>query len=197
MKIIGLTGGTGSGKGFVASYLKKNGAYIIDADEIAHDIILKGRPAYNELVEFFGEGILDEDRNIIRKALGKIVFSDGEKLKVLNECTHKHIGLEVEKRAEEAAKMNDTYKFVVYDAPLLLDTDFKEKCDEVWVVFADAETRANRIMERDGISKSDAENRIASQKDWEFYKNAADVVIDNSKGNDDVLKDLDELLNRI
>ena len=197
MKIIGLTGGTGSGKGFVASYLKNNGAYIIDADEIAHRIILKGEAAYKEIVEFFGEGILDEEGNIIRKELGKIVFSDGEKLKVLNSCTHKYIGLTVLEEVKKAEAEPDKYKFIVYDAPLLLDTDFINSCDEVWSVFADAETRCARIMERDNITKEDAEKRISSQKPWSVYEAASDVVIDNSAGNDDVKKELDKLISRI
>jgi len=197
MKIIGLTGGTGSGKGFVASYLKSNGAYIIDADEIAHRIILKGEPAYKEIVDFFGTGILDEDGNIIRKELGKIVFSDGEKLKVLNSCTHKYIGLTVLDEVKKAEEEPDKYKFIVYDAPLLLDTDFIDSCDEVWSVFADADTRCTRIMARDGITKEEAQKRIASQKPWSVYEAASDVVIDNSAGNDDVKKELDKLISRI
>lgn len=195
MKIIGLTGGTGSGKGYVAGYLKENGAYIIDADKIAHDIILKGEPAYEEIVEFFGRDILDEEENIIRKELGKIVFSDEKKLKALNECTHKHIADRVLKEVENAKSQNEC-KAVIYDAPLLLDTDFVDKCDEVWVVFADEDTRCERIMARDSISREDAKNRIASQKPWSVYESAADVVIDNSKGTDEVKTVLSELLSR-
>ena len=168
MKIIGLTGGTGSGKGFVASYLKNNGAYIIDADEIAHRIILKGEAAYKEIVEFFGEGILDEEGNIIRKELGKIVFSDGEKLKVLNSCTHKYIGLTVLEEVKKAEAEPDKYKFIVYDAPLLLDTDFINSCDEVWSVFADAETRCARIMARDNITKETVRRETSGKRDFQI-----------------------------
>ncbi len=196
MKIVGLTGGTGSGKGFVSSYLASNGAYIIDADAIAHKIILKGEPAYNEIVDFFGKGILDEYGNIIRKELGKIVFSDGKKLAVLNECTHKYIGLEVDNEVKRANARCDKYKFIVYDAPLLLDTDFRFNCDEIWSVFADEKTRCARIMLRDNITKEEAEKRIASQKPWSVYEEAADVVIDNSHGNDDVKKQLDLLISK-
>ena len=197
MKIIGLTGGTGSGKGFVASYLKSNGAYIIDADDIAHKIILKGEPAYNEIVEFFGKGILDGEGNIIRKELGKIVFSDSEKLKVLNSCTHKYIGLTVLDEVEKAKAEPDKYGFIVYDAPLLLDTEFINNCDEVWSVFADEKTRRDRIMARDSITKEEAEKRIASQKPWSVYEAASDVVIDNSAGNDDVKKEIDKHISRV
>ena len=78
MKVIGLTGGTGSGKSVVSKSLAEAGAVIVDADQIAHEIILKGEPAYQEIIEYYGTGILDEDGNIIRKKLGEIVFNDGE-----------------------------------------------------------------------------------------------------------------------
>ena len=102
--------------------------------------------------------------------------------------------LEEVKKAEAEP---DKYKFIVYDAPLLLDTDFINSCDEVWSVFADAETRCARIMARDNITKEDAEKRISSQKPWSVYEAASDVVIDNSAGNDDVKKELDKLISRI
>ena len=85
MKVIGLTGGTGSGKSVVSAFLKQNGAYIIDADEIAHGIIAKGKPAYEEITNYFGGAILDENRNILRKKLGSIVFTNNEKLNFLNQ----------------------------------------------------------------------------------------------------------------
>ena len=87
MKIIGLTGGTGSGKGFVSERLKARKAYVIDADAVAHEIIEKGRPAYKAIVDYFGSEILDEDGNIFRRKLGHIVFSDKDKLAFLNSLT--------------------------------------------------------------------------------------------------------------
>ena len=197
MKIIGLTGGTGSGKGFVSAYLLENGAYVIDADNIAHKIILKGEPAYNEIVDYFGKGILDKEGNIIRKELGKIVFADSVKLEALNSFTHKYVGLEVLKHIRLAKAQKDKYKFIVYDAPLLIDTDFIHSCDEVWSVYADKDVRLKRIMERDGISHLEAEKRIHSQKDWESYKKLSDVILDNSKDFGHIKSQLDDLLAKI
>ena len=95
MKVIGLTGGTGSGKSVVSKSLAAAGAVVIDADKIAHEIILKGEPAYQEIVKYYGTGILDAKGNIIRRRLGEIVFHDAEKLAFLNQCTHKYICAEV------------------------------------------------------------------------------------------------------
>ena len=180
MKVIGLTGGTGSGKSVVSKSLAEAGAVIVDADKIAHEIILKGEPAYHEIIEYYGTGILDEEGNIIRKKLGEIVFNDKEKLAFLNQCTHKYITAEVKKQIAEA-KEEGTATAIIVDAPLLLEAKLETVCDLVWVVYAEPEVRAQRVMARDGITYELAKARIANQKSWEEYKAAADAVIDNSK----------------
>ena len=180
MKVIGLTGGTGSGKSVVSKSLAEVGAVIVDADKIAHEIILKDEPAYREIVEYYGTGILDAEGNIIRKKLGEIVFNDKEKLAFLNQCTHKYITAEV-KRQIAAAKEVGTAAAIIVDAPLLLEAKLEAVCDLVWVVYADPEVRAQRVMARDGISYELAKARISNQKSWEEYRSAASTVIDNSK----------------
>ena len=180
MKVIGLTGGTGSGKSVVSKSLAAAGAVIVDADKIAHDIVLKGEPAYHEIIEYYGTGILDTEGNIIRKKLGEIVFNDKEKLAFLNQCTHKYITAEVKRQIAEA-KEEGTAAAIIVDAPLLLEAKLETVCDEVWVVYADPEVRAQRVMTRDGITYELAKARIANQKSWDEYRAAASVVIDNSK----------------
>ncbi len=180
MKVIGLTGGTGSGKSVVSKSLAAAGAVIVDADKIAHEIILKGEPAYQEIIEYYGTGILDEEGNIIRKKLGEIVFNDKEKLAFLNQCTHKYITAEVKRQIAEA-KAEGTATAIIVDAPLLLEAKLETVCDLVWVVYAEPEVRAQRVMARDGITYELAKARIANQKSWDEYKAAADAVIDNSK----------------
>ncbi len=180
MKVIGLTGGTGSGKSVVSAFLKQNGAYIIDADEIAHDIIAKGKPAYEEITSYFGGAILDENRNILRKKLGSIVFTNKEKLDFLNHCTHKYITQEIDRQIAEK-KYQKEHCCIVLDAPLLLEAKLENRCNEIWVVFAEEEVRARRIMERDTITYQEAKNRIGSQKNWEVYRQKADLILDNSK----------------
>ena len=194
MRIIGLTGGTGSGKSHVGSMLKERHAYIADADVIAHEIIEKEKPAYNELVEHFGKGILDENDNIIRRKLGDIVFSDKNELEFLDECTHKYIVAEIKKLIEEITPQTDKYSIFIIDAPLLAEAGLVDICDSVWVVYADEKVRAERIMKRDGITYEQAEKRIASQKSWEEYKAMGAVIIDNSSDDDNIESQLDALI---
>ncbi|MBR4113920.1 MAG: dephospho-CoA kinase [Anaerotignum sp.] len=193
MKVIGLTGGTGSGKSVVSKSLLAAGAVIVDADRIAHEIILKGEPAYHEIIEYYGTGILDAEGNIIRKKLGEIVFNDKEKLAFLNQCTHKYITAEVKRQIAEA-KEAGTAKAIIVDAPLLLEAKLETVCDLVWVVYAKPEVRAQRVMARDGITYELAKARIANQKSWEEYRAAADAVIDNSKDLVHLEKQLDEIM---
>lgn len=179
MNVIGLTGGTGSGKGVVSQCLKEAGAAIIDADLIAHDIIKKGRPAYNELVDYFGEEILQEDGQIFRRKLGEIVFREKEKLAFLNRCTHKYIAQEIQHQIQELKEQN-LAKCIIIDAPLLVEAGLVGICDAIWVVYADEEVRARRVMQRDGITYELAKARIGNQKSWAEYKSYAQEVIDNS-----------------
>lgn len=194
MKIIGLTGGTGSGKGFVSERLKARKAYVIDADAVAHEIIEKGRPAYKEIVDYFGSEILDEDGNILRRKLGNIVFSDKDKLAFLNTCTHKYINMEIMRIIEEVKPQTNVYSAIIIDAPLLAEAGLVDICDDIWVVYADSEVRVKRIMERDSISEEQARNRIASQRSWEEYKELGAVIIDNSSDDENVERQLDAVL---
>lgn len=194
MKIIGLTGGTGSGKGFVSERLKARKAYVIDADAVAHEIIEKGRPAYKEIVDYFGNEILDENGNIFRRKLGNIVFSDRDKLAFLNSCTHKYINMEIMRIIEEVKPQTNVYSAIIIDAPLLAEAGLVDICDDIWVVYADSEVRVKRIMERDSISEEQARNRIASQRSWEEYKELGAVIIDNSSDDENVERQLDALL---
>ena len=194
MKIIGLTGGTGSGKGFVSERLKARKAYVIDADAVAHEIIEKGRPAYKEIVDYFGSEILDENGNIFRRKLGNIVFSDKDKLAFLNSCTHKYINMEIMRIIEEVTPQTNVYSAIIIDAPLLAEAGLVDICDDIWVVYADSEVRVKRIMERDSISEEQARNRIASQRSWEEYKELGAVIIDNSSDDENVERQLDALL---
>jgi len=180
MKVIGLTGGTGSGKSVVSTQLMVHGAFIINADRIAHEMIQKGKPAYHDIIAYFGDDILDECGNIIRKKLGNIVFSNREKLDFLNLCTHKYIGEEILSQISYT-KEKDIHRCIIIDAPLLLEADLAGLCDEIWVVFAEESVRARRVMERDSITYQQAKERIGSQKSWEEYKKYADVIIDNSR----------------
>ncbi|AMJ40492.1 dephospho-CoA kinase [Anaerotignum propionicum] len=195
MKVIGLTGGTGSGKSVVSQCLREAGAAIIDADLIAHQIIKKGKPAYDELVAYFGEQILQEDGEIFRRKLGEIVFRDKEKLEFLNICTHKYIVQEIAEQIQETKEKNQS-KLIIIDAPLLIEAGLNEICDAIWVVYAHEEVRARRVMQRDGITYETAKARIANQKSWEEYKSYAHEVIDNSDTLENVQKQVESLMKK-
>lgn len=191
--VVALTGGTGSGKGYVAEILKDLGGFIVDADVIGHGIIKKGKIAYEEIVEYFvnenGADILDENGEIIRKKLGEIVFSDKDKLEILNKCTHKYIELEILEKVDENIK-KDKNQVIFIDIPLLKDGVILDKCDKVWAVFAPPTQRIERIINRDNISLEVAKSRVNSQQDWEYYDNMADFVIENSNDT----KNLEEII---
>jgi len=180
--IIGLTGGSGSGKSTVAEILKQNQMFIIDCDKIAHDIILKGNDAYNELVEIFGENILDSSEQIIRRKLGDVVFKDKAKLNLLNECTHKHII----KKVNELINLN---RVSVIDAPLLIETNLHTISDRVLAVYADMDIRIQRIIKRDNITFEQANKRLQNQMSWNEMSSYADIIIYNN--------DLEQMKNQI
>jgi len=178
MKIIGLTGGIASGKSTVAKCLASLGAHIIDADLIAHQIMEPGAPAYQEIIQHFGEQVIHTSGQIDRVKLGAIVFSQPEELKVLNGITHPHIGTETRQRIKAAAAAG--VEVAVLDVPLLYEVGMEKLADEVWVVWVNPEIQRERLIQRDNISEATARSRIASQMPLEEKRKRAQVVIDNN-----------------
>ncbi len=193
--VIGLTGGIASGKSTVSAKLKELGAAIIDADILARGVVSKGEIAYNRIVQCFGENILLPSGEINRKRLGSIVFSDKEKLALLNSITHPEIINRVKDTIKEL-KAKGT-KVIVVDAAILIEMGLHKYVDSVWVVVVDRETQVKRLIERDKFDYRDAENRINSQFTNEVRKKYADVIIDNNKPIEEVGKKIEELWNNI
>lgn len=190
--IIGLTGGSGSGKSTVAEILKQHDMLIIDCDKIAHEIILKGNDTYIELINIFGENILDSSKQIDRKKLGNIVFKDKGKLNLLNECTHKHIVNKVKEIIKENLNNKDINAIVI-DAPLLIEANLHTIVDEVWAVYADTDIRIQRLIKRDNITLEQAKERLQSQMSWVEMVTYADTIIYNNNL-DDMKKQIDSIL---
>lgn len=180
MKIIGLTGGSGSGKAAICEILAGKGAYIVNTDKIAHEIILKGKPAYDEILLCFGAGFLDENGEIIRRRLSELVFSDKSKLDKLTEITHKYIIEQSVNEINEIRTQGKGYSFIVIDAPLLIEANMQTICDMVWVVHAKTDKRIERIINRDNINEQQALLRISRQMPFEQLKQYADVLIENN-----------------
>lgn len=183
MLLIGLIGGSGVGKSIVCDAAKSLGFAVIDADIIGHNIILKGKPAYNEIVGFFGNDILLENGEINRKKLGRIVFSNEDKLCKLNEITHSKIDKAIE---YEIALCNNSV--VIIDAAVLYKTSIFKKCEKIIAVTMPKDARIKNICNRDGITCDEALLRINSQISDEDYSKMANITINNDKGLDDMFE---------
>ena len=172
--VIGLTGPTGAGKGFVSDYLRTLGCYITDTDLIAREITAKGSPLLPVLAEAFGEDII-KNGELDRRLLASRAFADKESQQKLNAITHPEIMRIAAKRANDA--LDEGYAAAVIDAPLLFEAGGEKYCDKVVAVVAPRELRIKRVMERDGITREEALRRMGVQHDDEFYTSRADVMV--------------------
>lgn len=179
MKIIGLTGPSGAGKGFCYSLFSKHDIPCIDTDKVYHDLLAPPSSCVDELVVTFGAEILDQSGTVNRKKLADIVFSDESKSKLecLNKITHKFV-LEKTKRLIESYEQ-DNKKAVVVDAPLLFEANFDKFCDFSIAVICDTSIRLKRIMTRDSITEEAALMRINSQNPDDFYTTRAKYTVCN------------------
>ena len=181
MKVIGLCGGSGSGKGVVCSIFRKNGILTIDTDAVYRDLTSRPGPLLDELKGEFGTDIISQNNSLNRRALAHIVFSsEGSelKLKKLNEITHRYI-LD---KTRDILKIHREggAKIGVVDAPVLFESGFDSECDLILSIIADKDTRINRIIDRDGISRDQAEQRIDSQMSDDELISRSDFVIFNN-----------------
>ncbi|MFJ8080481.1 dephospho-CoA kinase [Streptomyces sp. NPDC096205] len=175
MLTVGLTGGIGAGKSEVSRLLVECGAVLIDADRIAREIVEPGTPGLAAVVEAFGDEVLAEDGSLDRPKLGSIVFSDPEKLTLLNSLVHPLVGAR-SRELEEAAPADAV---VVHDVPLLTENGLASLYDLVIVVDAPSETQLDRLVRLRGMTEEDARARMAAQATREERRKIADIVIDN------------------
>ena len=178
MLIVGLTGGVASGKTAVSRVLREEGAYIIDADQIARELVQPHKPAWNELVRAFGKKILQEDGSIHRRKLADKVFTDPEQRKVLNQILHPRIKEEMDRRTKEIGQ-KDPEAIVVIDAPLLVELGVYRKVDQLIVITSTQMQQMERLKERDGRSPEEALRLFSSQMPVEEKVKLADFVIRN------------------
>ena len=181
MYLVGLTGGIGSGKSTVAERLRELGAHVIDADQVAREIVEPGEPALHEIAERFGAGMLTADGHLDRQALADVVFADEEARVALNGITHPRIGERIQALAADhatAERTEDRPRIVVIDHPLLVETGQAGGFADVVVVVAPEEVRVRRLVDR-GVGEDDARARIRAQADDATRLQAATHVIDN------------------
>jgi dephospho-CoA kinase len=174
--IIGLTGNIATGKSTVLHYLRAKGAYVIDADRLAHAALQPGGPAYEPSMEAFGPGIVKEDGTIDRPALGRIVFADPHALRKLEGIVHPAV---FELAKQELAQTEA--KLVVVEAIKLLESQrLVTLCQEIWVVTADPQVQLQRLVEQRGMDEAEARQRMAAQSPQaEKVKHATRVIANN------------------
>ncbi len=178
MLIVGLTGGVGSGKTTVSKVFKKEGAYIIEADLIARDLVKPQSEVWKEIVKLFGSNILNIDGSINRVRLADEVFSSSKKRKSLNRILHPHIKEEAYRIIAEIKK-SDPEAIVVFDAPLLVETGMHREMDKIIVVTSTKRQQINRVRSRDGRTDEDVRKIISSQMPIQKKLEVADFVIRN------------------
>lgn len=194
LKVIGLCGGSGSGKGTVAKLFLNYGIPSIDTDAVYHGLTSQKTPCTDALAVEFGNEILNPDGSLNRKTLSKIVFSGSGSLgkrEALNRISHKFVLDKTREllREYEAAGV----RAAIVDAPLLFESGFNKECDVIISVIAEKDIRVARIVSRDGISEENAILRIEAQKSDEYLTRRSDFVIENSKTIDDVNRAVDEI----
>ena len=193
-QVIGITGGIGCGKSAVMTLLKENyQAALLLTDEIAHDLMKPGEKNYKEIVKTFGSSVLQPDKQIDRKKLGAIVFSERKKLMLLNSITHPAVIEETKKRIDQCQK-DPACKIICLESALLIDTDLEKMCDTIWYIFADQEARISRLIEGRGYTRQYCEEVIGKQSSEETYKKRADVILDNSHSIEQTAKQIKQYL---
>ncbi len=188
MLIIGLTGGIASGKSTIADYLRRSGIPVVDADQLARDIVKVGKKAYLDIIQTFGDSILNEDRTLNRSKLAQIVFQDPDKLAQLNAITHPEIAHEAQRIFNNYEKQG--YEQVIYDVPLLFENNLQSMMDAVILVAIPPELQLERLLQRDSISKEEALRRIRSQMPLDEKKKLTPYIIDNSGTIEDSIQQL-------
>ncbi|HMK51586.1 MAG TPA: dephospho-CoA kinase [Thermodesulfobacteriota bacterium] len=175
---VGLTGGVASGKTAVSRVLKKEGAYIIDADQIARELVQPRKPAWREIIRAFGEEILEEDGSVHRKRLAGKVFADAKQRKRLNRILHPRIKKEMDRRTKEIGQ-RDPEAIVVIDAPLLIELGIHRQMDKLIVVTSTRAQQIKRLKDRDGANRGEAVRIVSAQMPLEEKLKFADFVIRN------------------
>ena len=176
--IIGITGITGSGTSSVAKILEACGGFVISADKLVHGLMLQGQPAYSEIVEIFGDGVLGADDEIDRRALGGMVFGNKERLTQLENVLHPMV---IEK-TKKLLSSHMHYSFAVIDAPLLIESGMNKLCFSTWLITAPDSLRMERIQARDKLTHEAAEHRIRSRPGDDVLRPDADIIIENAGG---------------
>jgi dephospho-CoA kinase len=196
MILVGLTGGVATGKSTVAKMFKQCGAVVIDADELAHQVVKPGKPAWREIVKTFGKAVLNPDRTLNRRKLGAVVFGNRTKLRRLEHIIHPRVAREQTRLARHAAR-NDPQAVVIYDVPLLFEAGVDTRVDKIVVVTADRETQVARLKKRNGLTRAEAIRRIRSQMPLANKIQRADHVLSGTLPRPSLRRHVGQLLKQL
>lgn len=193
-KIIGLTGGIASGKSTVVKEIRQAGYEVIDADQVVHELQRKGGRLYQALLNFFGPSILQEDGEIDRPKLSKMIFSSLENRDHSSRLQNQIIQEELMSRKE---KLEAKGKPFFMDIPLLIELDMRHWFNEIWLVYVDQDTQKQRLMIRNHYSEQEARDRIASQMPLQEKLKFADIVIDNNGSLQEMTDQIGQILSKL
>jgi dephospho-CoA kinase len=196
MILVGLTGGVATGKSTVAKMFKRCGAVVIDADELAHEVVKPDKPAWRQIVKTFGKTVLNPDRTLNRRELGAVVFGNRTKLRRLEQIIHPHVAREQTRLARHAAR-KDPQTVVIYDVPLLFEAGVDKRVDKIIVVTADRETQIARLKQRNGLSRAEAIRRIRSQMPLAKKIHRADHVLSGTLPRPSLHRHVGQLLKQL
>ena len=193
-RIIGLTGGIASGKSTVTSYLREKGYPVIDADRVVHDLQAPGGELYQALVEHFGTEILLDTEDLNRPALAERIFSSQKEIVWSNQVQGEMIRKALERERDRLAASEEIF---FMDIPLLIEQDYQDWFDQVWLVYVTEDTQLQRLMERNALTEVQARDRLAAQMSLEEKKALVDLVIDNNSKRDHLYQQIDKGLEQI
>lgn len=196
MKVIGITGGVGSGKSLVLSWLAgqhRASCAVIEADKTAHRLQQKGNSCYHAIVQEFGRQILDEKEEISRTRLGSMVFGDKERLERLNAIVHPLVKQEIIRQLKDYRRRNDI-QYVFIEAALLIEEHYDVICDELWYIYVDKNKRIERLKESRGYTDTRIQQMMDRQLDEQTFRSCCQVVIDNNGSAEDTFRQIREVL---
>ena len=188
---IGLTGGIGTGKSLVTSFLQEQGANVINADLLGHEAYLPGTVGFKQVVSEFGEDIVGKDGHVDRQKLGPIVFSDQSNMDRLNAIMHPLIKDMIQTQLDDVEGKGQIIAIV--EAAVLIEAGWESLFDEIWVVAADEEEIISRLASRNGLSREDAQKRINSQMTSIERSAYGDVIINNTGSVEDLKENVESL----
>ncbi|MGQ9509992.1 MAG: dephospho-CoA kinase [Thermodesulfobacteriota bacterium] len=194
--LLGVTGGIATGKSTVAQMLKEFGAFTIDCDLLSRKVVEPNKPAWKEILNYFGEGVLLEDRSLNRRVLSEIVFSDPGKRRKLEEITHPKIQDEILREVREHT-LKEPEALIAVIVPLLFEVHWNSLFHKTLLVYAPEKLQIKRLMERDQISREIALKIIHSQMSIEEKKAYADYIIDNSGSLEETRRQVKEIWNKL